>query len=268
MIVQSRAIPLTIRPWSRTSHIVTWLTEDFGKITTPVKGACRPKSAFLGQYDLFYTCDLHFYRRDHDGMHAIRECAPLELRETLRDNWRAVAAAGYLADLISRTAVTSTESRDLFAAWADTLDRLPQSQDLHLLMLWFELRLLKSLGLQPDLTICPECHPQEQPWLRFSPASGRFCCPHLAQRSDGEVTLSVHRRVRNLAKWLLQSPIPPAPRLKMPENEKKIAENENPLLGLSRFLGIFIKFHLDAPSVVRRVAWEMTEKTPSPSAAT
>ena len=51
---KSEAICLDIRPWSRTSHVVEWLTPH-GKIRTLVKGAVRPKSAFLGQYDLNYT---------------------------------------------------------------------------------------------------------------------------------------------------------------------------------------------------------------------
>ena len=75
MIIQTQAIVLSIHPWSRTSHMVTWLTRDYGRIVTSVKGACRPKSAYLGQYDLFYTCLLDFYRKDRYGVHAIRECA-------------------------------------------------------------------------------------------------------------------------------------------------------------------------------------------------
>ena len=43
---KTEAICLDIRPWSRTSHIVRWMTPE-GPVTTVVKGAVRPKSAFL-----------------------------------------------------------------------------------------------------------------------------------------------------------------------------------------------------------------------------
>ena len=59
---KTEAICLDIRPWSRTSHVVRWMTPD-GPVTTVVKGAVRPKSAFLGQYDLNYTCEIVYYSR-------------------------------------------------------------------------------------------------------------------------------------------------------------------------------------------------------------
>ena len=101
-ILRTEAIALRVSPFSRTSHVVTWLSPEHGRLATVVKGACRPKSAFLGQYDLFATCELLFYRRDHDGAHAIRECSPLEPRDELRDDWRRVTTASYLCDLLAR----------------------------------------------------------------------------------------------------------------------------------------------------------------------
>ena len=99
-IIKTDGIVLAIHPWSRTSHIVTWLTPDHGCVTTLVKGAVRPKSAFLGQYDLFYTCDLLYYARARGDLHALRETTPRNLREGLRGLWRETAVAGYAAGLV------------------------------------------------------------------------------------------------------------------------------------------------------------------------
>ena len=266
MIIPTQAIVLQIRPWSQTSHMVTWLTPDHGKIVTAIKGACRPKSAFLGQYDLFYTCDLLFYRREHDGIHAIRECTPVALREPLRQCWRHAAVAAYLADLTARVAVGQQESAALFALLTHTLDRLasPQQPDLCSLLLWYETHLLRLLGLMPDLTTCPYCHTPDRFWLRFSLPSGRFLCPHLAQSQRGESTLALHRNVRdlllNLGQQAVSAPFPG--QVSGPFASKKSAVSANLLLGLSRFLGMFITFHLDVPSAVRRVTWEMLDTTP------
>ena len=92
---KTTALVLDIRPWSRTSHIVTWLTPERGPIATLVKGAVRPKSAFLGQYDLFYTCELVYYVRAKGELHAIREASPIAAREHLRGRFRATALASY-----------------------------------------------------------------------------------------------------------------------------------------------------------------------------
>ncbi len=266
MIIQTQAIALQIRPWSKTSHMVTWLTPAHGKIVTSVKGACRPKSAFLGQYDLFYTCDLLFYRRDHDGVHAIRECEPFNLRENLRQDWRLAVVAAYLADLTARVTLGHQEGASLFELLSQTLDLLASSPKAHArgLMLWYETHLLRHLGVLPDFTACPHCHTPDRPWLRFSMPSGRFLCQHLAQLQPGDATLSIHRDVQTLFLALCQSAVPPS------DNHffdglarKKNDAQSNLLLGLSRFLGMFITFHLDVPSAVRRVTLEMLDTTPT-----
>jgi DNA repair protein RecO len=239
--------------------MVTWLTPDHGKIVTSVKGACRPKSAFLGQYDLFYTCDLLFYRREHDGVHAIRECTPVDLREPLRRRWRHAAVASYLSGLTARVAAGRQDASALFALLARALDLLAHAPapDLRALLLGYEVRLLRLLGLLPDLAACPHCHPPDRLWLRFSLPSGRLLCPHLAKNQPGESALSLHRDVRELF-LRLASAQEFAPENGAPAGSAS-GTPRNLLLGLSRFLGMFMTFHLEVPSAVRRVTWEMLD---------
>ena len=116
--VRTEAICLDIRPWSRTSHVVQWLTPE-GKISSVVKGAVRPKSSFLGQYDLNYTCDIVYYARAKGDLHALRECAPVELRDGLRSDYRALALAGYFRRLVLDLAPSGPDCR----AWYELLSR-------------------------------------------------------------------------------------------------------------------------------------------------
>jgi DNA repair protein RecO len=113
-IVKTQGIVLAVYPWSQTSHVVTWLTPDHGPVTTLVKGAVRAKSAFLGQYDLFYRCDLLYYARASGDLHALREVTPRNLRERLRGDWRATALAGYAADLAKDLAPANAEAARLY----------------------------------------------------------------------------------------------------------------------------------------------------------
>lgn len=264
MILTAPAIVLAIHPWSKTSHMVTWLTDGYGKFLTPVKGACRPKSAFLGQYDLFYTCALSFYRRERDGVHAIRECAPLTFREKIRGHWRKTAIASAIASETAAIAIPPEESPLFFALLDTVLNQIEKAKtpnELRLIFLWYEIHLLKQLGLQPDFNRCPLCHTPGQAWFRFTPESGHFLCVHRPLRTTGESAVSVHGQVRKLYRRLFHSPAATLPILteKWKENDF-FEENPNPLLGLFRFLGIFMKLHLDLPPTVRRVSWEMTEQ--------
>ena len=106
--VGSRATCLSIVPWSRTSHVVSWLTPA-GKVTTVAKGAVRPKSWLLGQYDLNYTCDILYYARAKGEVHALRDCAPVERRDSLRGDFRALALAGYFRRLAAEFAPQGPE---------------------------------------------------------------------------------------------------------------------------------------------------------------
>ena len=119
MIEKTEGIVLRSRPFSRTSRMVTWLTPDFGRVTTVIKGACRPKSFFLGQTDLGYRCELLFYRKERAGAHIAREVFPLDCREALRGNWRASVAASYVCWLLSQVTEPMLASAELY----ELLDR-------------------------------------------------------------------------------------------------------------------------------------------------
>lgn len=270
MIISSEATVLQIRHWSRTSHMVTWLTPDYGRIVTPVKGAVRPKSAFLGQYDLYYTCDLLFYRREYNGVHAIRECTPLKLRETLRNNWRNQSVASYIANLTAHVTPDQLSAQPLYTLLTQTLDLLnaPEPRTLPPLILWYEVHLLRHLGLLPDISTCPECHTPDILWLRFSIPSGRFTCHHSSKSHSGENSITLHRGVVRLFNRLLNSTtLEQLTELFFAFANNKSSGTHNLLLGLSRFLGIFITFHLEVSATTRRIAWEMVETTPAQTVA-
>ena len=147
---KARAVCLAIRPWSRTSHVVTWLTPR-GKVATNVKGAVRPKSAFLGQYDLNYTCEIVWYRRAKGDLHALRECSPLVLRENLRGDWRALLAAEHFRAVASDLAPAGPEAEGWFGALDRSLDGLCAGESPLRALVAFEAEALRMAGLCPEI---------------------------------------------------------------------------------------------------------------------
>lgn len=258
MIIKTEAIVLRIRPYSRTSHVVTWLSPEHGRVTTVVKGACRPISTFLGQYDLFTTCELLFYRREHDGVHAIRECTPLNGREALRREWRRITTASYCADLAARVVPPAQASAGMYQLLTATLDALGMTSVCPEAVLRYELALLQQEGLMPQLSCCDLCHTPDHPWLRFGLASGRALCVHAAGHDSQEPALTVHRDVLMRLAWLAgAAPAPMAPGSSPADLPAHL------LLGSRRLLGIFMRFHLDVPATPRRLAFELLETDPA-----
>lgn len=216
--VKSEAICLEMHPWSRTSHVIDWLTPD-GVVTTVVKGAVRPKSAFLGQYDLNYTCEIVRYARLRNGASALRECAPIDRRDGLRGDYRALALAGWFRRLAAELAPGGPDCRAWYAALSAALSSLlPADTASRRIanLLDFELKVLDMLGLTPDLV-----------------------------REEGSFLLRGERRipVSNEVADCLRNP--------------RAEKNLKILLDAARVIGVFYAFHLDCASDVRRVVLRM-----------
>ena len=157
MIVKTRAIPLRIFPFSETSRVVIWLTDKYGKLSTLIKGSQRPKSLFLGQYDSFYTCELLFYFRTYQGLHIVKECAPLKTRNSFRTQWKATACASYFTSVAFQLAPPQIHQPEVFHWLESALDFFSEQTELERCFFWFELKLLEIMGLAPQLDVCLKC---------------------------------------------------------------------------------------------------------------
>ncbi|MBQ5530922.1 MAG: DNA repair protein RecO C-terminal domain-containing protein [Kiritimatiellae bacterium] len=211
--LKTEAICLSIAPWSQTSHVVKWLARE-GPVDAMVKGAARSKSFFLGQYDLNYLCEIVYYVRSRGGLHALRECSPLKLRESLRGDWRRLAAAEHFREVAARLAAPGPGAADWFSLLDGALDRLERQggsilQDI----VSFETRALALAGLEPAVEA----------------RTGVFAL-------RGERSIPVREEVARC--------------LDAPERES----DGKILLDTARAIGVFYDFHLDGVPRTRRAA--------------
>ena len=216
--IKSEAICLATYGWSRTSHVVEWLTPE-GKATTIVKGAVRPKSAFLGQYDLNYTCEIVRYARTKNGVSALKECTPLNRRDELRKDFRRLGAASWFRTLASELAPSGNDAEEFFAALGEGLNALEGIESVEGLLakvISFEMKVLNLVGLAPEL----EAY------------KGSF-------QLRGERRIPVSKEI--------------AACLRNPEGEKKLKI----LLETARVIGVYYTFHLDCAPDVRRMVLRM-----------
>ena len=223
---KTAALVLDIRPWSRTSHIVTWLTPERGPIATIVKGAVRPKSAFLGQYDLFYTCELVYYVRAKGELHAIREVAPVNAREYLRGRFRATALASYASYLVKEHCPHSSEADEWYGFLGGFLDGLEGDFDFGRKMVSLEMAFLEMAGLSPDFT-----------GADFSAEVVSFSIG-LGRAGTGAKTLQLPSGAARLV----------AAGAECADTESSAAD----ITAAIRFLGLFMRYHIDMPPDIRR----------------
>ncbi len=174
MIVRANAIPLASYPYSSTSRIVHWLTRYQGKVSTLLKGAMRPKSPFLGEYDLFCTSELLYFEKRVNTLHAGKECAMLHRRASFRTDWRAMQAASYLSLLFDKTTPDEAPQPELFDLYEELLD-LTEIHGRHFpFLVWAELRFSDQHGHAPNFDHCVLCSSAKD--LRFCASQGGVTC--------------------------------------------------------------------------------------------
>ncbi len=251
MIEKVEAICIKISPFSRTSHIVSWLTNKHGLMQTVIKGAQRPKSWFIGQYDLFQTCEVLFYIRSYNNLHIIKECSPLITRAAFRSDWRSAALASYFCDLIYRSSFGNTHMPEYYQLLSTTLNSLIDNGPDSSIMTWYELNFLQTNGLAPTLNNCVSCGKiiVNQPSYAFAVHQGGIICSNCSASNNAPATTVSPDIIALLKSWQ---------RTTSPAAARNIKPNRKQTLAFRSLLGIFISYHLDINPVSRRAAIEIS----------
>jgi DNA repair protein RecO (recombination protein O) len=152
MTESANGLVLRVRPLTETSLIVHWLTPELGRIATVAKGARRAKSPFLGKLDLFYRADFSFSRSRRSDLHTLREVSLRETRGALRQDIFKLRQAAYATAFIEQATETETPLPAIYELLRGFLDCLCQEKTAPQIVFAFELKMLRELGLEPNLT--------------------------------------------------------------------------------------------------------------------
>lgn len=252
---KTEAVVLRVIPFSETSTIAICLTRDRGRLVAMLKGSQRPKSAFLGQCDLFYTCELVYYRQDRSDLMTARECAALNARTRLRNDWRAYVCASAVCAIVQRAAVSGSGDAALFDLTVRTLDHLAEHGATPSVIPWFECRFAQALGLAPRLDACSVCRGSIPAGVRagFSSDRGGVVCPACLPGVT-TATLPLPPDCLAILKRLLSAAAP--------ETAAAIRYSGNQRLVICRILGSFLRFHLGVDLGEREIALELLNGWP------
>lgn len=253
MIDQTEAIALRVIPYSKSSHIVVWLTPHEGKLSTLIKGAMRPKSLFLGQYDLFYTCELLYYQKERNGLHIAKECSPVKIRRNFRTDWKSAACASYVSDMFQRVSYRGGHQPELYDLAELTLDCLADKPARTPYLFWFELHLAQLLGMSPHFSSCSICKKSipdgYSPVISFD-HGGLICHKCTCSASiETSKTASMGPDIVSLIRAWQAAP--------SPLSLQNTHCSDKQLLALKDILGKFIAFHLDISAQSRKTAFDI-----------
>ena len=147
---KTEGIVLRVVDFSETSCVVTWMTRDFGKITTMAKGARRPKSSFEAAIDVLAICRIVFLHKTSGAMSLLTE-AKLDRRfRSSATNLKRLYAGYYVIELLNILTDEGDSNPALFDLAVKTIHLIDSSEikddQVNLSLLRFELKALNLLG--------------------------------------------------------------------------------------------------------------------------
>lgn len=141
------AILLRRTKLTETSLIVTWLTEQHGRLKTVGKGARGAKSPFSGVLDLFFACEISYVRSRRSELHGLREVRLLEPHAQLRFDYPRLALAAYFAELLELVTETEHPVPELYDLLKRALGHLNMHPASRRALAHFETEVARALGI-------------------------------------------------------------------------------------------------------------------------
>lgn len=155
--VATPAFVLHARSYGESDRIVTFITEQTGKVTGIAKGARNSRRRFPGTLEPFVHVRVVFQQRPHTDLAFLVRCELIEpLRAFARDLDR-YAAGSYLLELTDRMVLGRESGREVYQLVRDGLGLLDGGAPIEPLVCAFELHLLAASGYGPALDHCRGC---------------------------------------------------------------------------------------------------------------
>ena len=148
-----------------TSHVVTLFSRGGGKVAVLAKGSRKPGSRFGAGLDLFNLTHIRYRERPNRDLVFLDQCDLLRGFEAITRDVFGYAAAGVCSELVDRLVPDGAPSEEIFDLLLEALSTLaetaplPAGEELRAVALpvAFQIRLMDSLGIAPELTGCVSC---------------------------------------------------------------------------------------------------------------
>jgi len=164
MLTKDTGICIRALDYSETSQIVTFFTRAAGKISAIAKGSKRPKSPFDGPIEVFSYGKIVVSIPNTEKLATLTEFEQQPQFGHLADNLFVLNCSFFAAELINILTNEYDPHPGLFDSFLQFLQNTGEQQttnnkrrDTLVLLILFQLALLKEIGLQPILNACANC---------------------------------------------------------------------------------------------------------------
>jgi DNA repair protein RecO (recombination protein O) len=239
------AVVIRHNDWGEADRLLWLFTRELGKQRAIAKGVRKPQSRKAGHLEPFTRVSLQLARgRD---LPIITQAEAIDLYMPVREDLLLTTYGAYVVELLDRFTYEEGENRLLYQLLVDTLDRLRSLIDPDLVVRFYEMRLLDSVGFRPQLINCVECGELIKPGDQFfSAAQGGVLCPGCGLKATGArpVSMDALRYLRHFQR----SNFKEAARAVIHPTVQREMENL-----VQHYLTYLLEHHLNTPVFLRRI---------------
>ena len=217
-LYHTRALVIKSINLSESDRLVTFMTENQGKVKCVAKGARKVKNRFWGALEPMSLIHLIYFGKEHQSLFRLNHCDIIESFQTIRDDFDKLYTGVYFLDLIDSMILEGHREKKIFALLYQSLAALNQQTELEPLRRLFEIRLLSLSGYAPQLEHCVLCKSlPENGMIAFSYTHNGILCNACSNRARIDIQFSTG--TRNYIKKLLDVEIKTCERLKFPKSQ-------------------------------------------------
>ena len=155
--IASPAFVLRARPYGESDRIVTFLTEQHGKVSGIAKGAKNSRRRFAGTLEPFVRVRVVFRQRAASDLAFLLRCEFLGALHGFTRDLDRFAAGSYVLELVDRLVFGRESGREVYRLVDDALTLIDGGMAADPVLRAFELHLLAAIGYAPALARCRGC---------------------------------------------------------------------------------------------------------------
>jgi DNA repair protein RecO (recombination protein O) len=192
----TNAIVIRSHHYGESDKIVTFFTEQYGKIKGIAKGARRSKKRFQNALELFSHLRLIFFDREGMGLVRAENCDILHPFPGIREDLKKIFYGNYYLELVNEMAGEREANADAFNLLLHFLMNLETKEPQEERLRMFEIRMLSLFGYRPNMRRCGLC---KRDWsdlkeiasLFFSLEMGALICESCSNALNNLIPLSL-----------------------------------------------------------------------------
>lgn len=200
----AHAIVLNAVDYSESDLILTFYTEEFGKVKGIAKGARKSRRRFVGTLDAPSHIRGVFHHNNKSDLVRVEAATLAEGFSGLKSDLMRYANACCLLELVSETTREGQSGPGIYGLLLEFLHLLETAVFDPALLCFFEIRLMAMAGFQPHLDGCVTCRrtfdTASGPRIYFSSARGGTVCSSCSGGLGMPISIGTARMLSSAAR--------------------------------------------------------------------